>query len=396
MEVNSIWNKRFKDFYIEMANYFAVIAMSVLYSFIIFGSVFIYFYMKFIQWLPPSVSTEIIAAVVITFIFLQTRVRTFVKKADVVFLMPTEAALSSYFRNSILYSVFMDVIRLLIFMIVMSPLIKNKEVINLPFVLIILGLIILNIRLTWVEQWLTTKTQKVVHRSIRLILFSTALYFMFLGIWEISGIVIVVNFIIWFYVFGKRARGINWSFLINQEEKSKLKIYKFISLYIDVRHLERSFSRRRLLGWIVKKVVTHKQSSSHVYLFSHLFVRYDDFYYLYVRLSLIGFSIIYFLPDYGWIVALLLLFLTGYQLLPLQYSVNDSIRLYPISFNIFKKSFKKLIMNLLILQLIIINLALLIHVPEMKTFFSIVIELLFVYWFVHSFASKRISKDSIS
>ena len=155
----------------------------------------------------------------------------------------------------------------------------------------------------------------------------------------------------------RRLKGVNWSFLINQEEKSLLKIYKFINFYIDVPHLKHSFKRRKLLGWLIKKVITYKQSSSYTYLFSHLFIRYNEFYYLYVRLTLIGIGISYFFPAYGWIVAFPLLFLSGYQLLPLQYSINDSSRIYPVSTKTLKQSFQKLLMSLLIVQLLFFNLA---------------------------------------
>ncbi|HJF31979.1 MAG TPA: ABC transporter permease, partial [Sporosarcina psychrophila] len=100
MKINSIWTERARDFYIDIAKYFSIIAMSVLYSFIIFGSVFIYYYLKFLQWLPPYFQTESIASFVITLTLLKTSVRTFLKKADIIFLMPAEKKLSSYFRTS--------------------------------------------------------------------------------------------------------------------------------------------------------------------------------------------------------------------------------------------------------------------------------------------------------
>ena len=152
-------------------------------------------------------------------------------------------------------------------------------------------------------------------------------------------------------MFERKSKGVNWEYLIDLEEKNLVKIYKFINIYIDVPHLKYSFQHRKILGWGIKKTIAYKQSSSYVYLLSHLFVRYDEFYYLYVRLTLIGFSIIYFFPSHAWIVTFPILFLSGYQLLPLQYSINDSSRIYPISISVKKNSFKKLLVNLLLLQL---------------------------------------------
>jgi ABC-2 type transport system permease protein len=394
MGINSIWDERLKEFYIEIVKYFLIIAMSVFYSFIIFGSVFLYYYLKFLQWLPPYFPIEIIASLLITVTFLTTSVRTFVKKADIIYLMPAETRLSSYFRKSMFYSAFMDAIKLLIMMIIIGPLIKHSEIINIAFLITFLGLIILNVHLTWIEQWLTNKYQMLLHRVIRFLSFFTIIHFMFIGMWTIAGILMIINSTLWFYAFDKKVRGINWGFLINQEEKSLLKIYKVINIYIDVPYLKHSFKRRQLLGWWIKKAITYKQSSSYVYLFSHLFIRYDEFYYLYVRLTLIGCSIIYFLPAYGWIVTFPLLFISGYQLLPIHYSINDSSRIYPISTSTVEKSFKKLVMNLLILQLIFLNLASFSHIYHIKSIFMIFTELLFIYWFVYFFASKRIFKQT--
>lgn len=75
-------------------------------------------------------------------------------------------------------------------MVRMSSFIKNKEDVNYPFVLTILCLIILNIRLTRIEQWQTTKLQKVFRRSIRLLSYSIILYFTFLGMRETLGLLI--------------------------------------------------------------------------------------------------------------------------------------------------------------------------------------------------------------
>lgn len=195
MKINLIWTERAKDFYIDIAKYFSVIAMSVLYSFIIFGSVFIYYYLKFLQWLPPYFQTESIASFVITLTLLQTSVRTFLKKADIIFLMPAEKELSSYFRTSMFYSALMDVIRILIMMIISSPLIRHSEINTIPFLITFSGLIILNIRMAWIEQWLTGNLQKLVHSVIRSLLLFTTLYFMFTGMWIVAGFLLIINII---------------------------------------------------------------------------------------------------------------------------------------------------------------------------------------------------------
>ena len=393
MDINSIWDRRLRDFYVEIVKYFSLIAMGVFYSFIIFGSIFLYYYMKFFQWLPPFFPTEMIASLVITFTFLKSGVRTFVQKADVIFLMPAEAALSSYFRKSMFYSTFIIVIKFIFILLMFSPLIKQGGIFNAIFFITFSGLIILNIRLTWIEQWISTKLQKSIHKVISFLTFYTIIYLMFIGQWIIAGNLLIINSYLWFYVFDKKGKGINWEYLINSEEKSLLNIYKFVNLYIDVPHLKHSFKRRRFLGWLIKKRIPYKQSSTYTYLFSHLFIRYNEFYYLYVRLTLIGVSISFIFPAYGWIVAFPLLFLSGYQLLPLQYSLNNSSHIYPVAIKDLKQSFQKLLMNLLILQLLFFNFASFSPIFQIKVVIIFFMELLVIYWFVYYFAPKRIMKQ---
>ena len=354
MDMNSIWHKRFNEYYSEIIRYFSVITMSVVYSFIIFGAVFLYYYIKFLKWMPVSFPTELLAALVITSFFLTTGIRTFLKQADVIFLMPAEARLSAYFRKSMVYSACIHAMQLAVLLMIVSPLIH----LNTTVMIISLGLIILNIRLIWIEQWLVNPFQMISHRVTRFLLLSTVLYISFAGSWLMAGSLLVITLMLWFCVIEKKTTGVNWAFLIRREEKALEKIYKFIHLYIDVPQLTYAFKPRRLLGWIIKRVISYQQASAYTYLFAHLFIRYNEFYYLYVRLTIIGCAIIYFVPTYGWLITFPILFFTGYQLLPLQHSLNDHTHTYPISTTMMKKSFNILLLSLLLLQLVLLTIAL--------------------------------------
>ena len=251
--MDSIWGKRLREFYIEITKYVSIIAMSIFYSFIIFGSIFTYYYFQFLNWLPPSFPTELLASLFFAFMFLRTKVRTFMKNADIIFLTPIETHLVSYFRNSILYSALIEVIRLLFMIVIIAPLVNPREVFNIPFLIIFSGLIILNFQLTWIEQWLNNKLQYIGHRIFRFSLFSATLYLMFTGHWAVTATLVFINLILWFYIFENKTRGVNWEYLIAQEEKSLVRIYKFINIFTDVPQFKHSFNRRTILGWCIKK-----------------------------------------------------------------------------------------------------------------------------------------------
>ena len=391
MGSKTIWNDRMKAYYYEIASYFLIIGMGVFYTFLILGSVFIYYYIKFIQWLPPTIFTELIASLLIACVLLTTRIRTFVKQADIIFLFPMEKEMTGYFRKSQLFSAFLEAIKLLLALLVLSPLIRDT--ITIVFMLALLVLLLLNIRLVWVEQWLESKMQLVVHRTIRFLVTSTVIYFSLIHNWIIVGSLLLINFVLFFKMFGKEARGVKWSFLIKQEQKAVMATYRFLNLYIDVPHLKHSFSRRKFLVWFVGKWIPYKESSPHMYLFSRLFSRYNEFFYLYLRLSLIGLGVVYFFPTYGWIVILLVLFVSSYQVLPLQHSINEIVRLYPISTTRAKIAFKQFLFQLSIVQLVFLNLSSIFQVNLLQSISVISVEVIGSWWFVYFFLSKRMFNE---
>jgi len=390
MDSNQLWKKRTVEFYIIIAKYFSTIAGNVFFSLLLLGCVFVYYYLKVIQWIPSYILTEWIASLMTAAFFLRSSVRTFVQKADLVFLLPAEASLSDYFRKAMIYSAILDVVKFTIVITFMTVLINAEKVLTSPFFVLFLCMIVLNVRLTWVEQWLTMEPRRFLHKLIRFLSFTMILFFLFIGNWIIALTLLLVNYGFSIYVFPLDAKSVNWEYLLKQEEKSLLRIYKFINIYTDVHHVKRSFRRRRFLTWIIKRLTSHDQPSSFVYLYALLFVRYNDFYFLYIRLSLIGIVSVCMYPEYGWIVIPVILFLTGYQILPLQHELNEVVMLYPVSYQVKKKSLLQLLSILLIIQLLVMNVLIYIFTNSNNIIFGFSLELVFVYWFVQVFAAKRI------
>lgn len=389
MSIHKLWNVRFREFYVKMAKYFSIIGMSVFYSFLLVGTVCVYVYLNFSRILPPSFPFEFIASLLIAFLFLQTKVRTFVKKADIVFLRPMEDQLDSYFKKSIVYSRCIEIVKWTIIMAIISPIVKHT--IDLPFMIVFLSMLIFNIHLAWVKQWLYGTDEKLLHQLIRFLSFSAITYFLLTDHFVLAFFVLAIHFALFLFVFGIRRRAVNWDYLITEEEKALVRIYTFINLYMDVPQLKRSFRRRMVLSWIIKRFIKHRQSSTFSYLFLHLFIRYNDFYYLYMRLTLIGCIVIFFLPTYNLMIAFFILFITGYQLLPLYKMMNDIVQLYPISFKKRKTAFLRVLAVLLFIQLFFFNIMSLFQIDFVRSIFMLSLEVLFILVFIFIFGAKRIS-----
>lgn len=389
MDIKLLWGLRVQEFYREMFRYYSIIGANVVYFFIFISSIFIYYFNLFFQWIPPQISVGVILSLFVTYILIQTKVRTFVKRADIIFLLPLEVKLKSYFIKSLIYSFVIDVIKLVSFITVFLSLFLHTSNINLPYLFFVGGIAAYNILMKWTEQWLEDYVQLVLHRLNRFFSIYFMSYFLFINEWIFGLILMSINAIFLIYFIGKK-RNLNWQWLIVEEESALLKNFKFINFFMDVPNLKRSFRNRRLLTMIFKRCIPYSQSSTFVYLYSHLFVRYNDYFYLYLRLTLIGIFVNYAIPTSGWIFNILILLMTGLQVIPLQHEIKQSALLYPISKSQINNSFLKFVLVILYGQLFILYFAMFIHTSTAKIYY-LVIGSLFVYLFVYFFVSKRVN-----
>ncbi|WP_438824251.1 ABC transporter permease [Bacillus sp. JJ1562] len=389
MDTKTLWSLRVQEFYRKMFRYYSIIGANVVYFFLVIGSILIYYFYLFLQWMPQQISVEAILSLFVTFLLIRTKVRTFIKRADILFLLPLEVKLKSYFIKSLVYSLVIDAIKLLSFITVFLSLFLHTTNINLPILFFIVGIVAYNIFMKWTEQWVENDVQFVLHRLIRFFSLYLMCYFLFKNDWIYGLILLSLNFVYLIY-FKVKKRNLNWQWLIDEEESALLRNFKFINIFMDVPNLKRSFRNRRLLTMILKRCIPHSQSNIFVYLYSHLFIRYNDYFYLYLRLTVIGIFVNYAMPTNGWIFNLLILFMTGFQVIPLQHEIKQSALLYPISNSQMNDSFLKFVLVILYVQFFILFFTMFIHTSAFKIY-SLVIGSLFVYVFVYFFVSKRVN-----
>ncbi|MFB4159441.1 ABC transporter permease [Geomicrobium sp. JSM 1781026] len=389
MSVKTLWGSRVQEYYRKMFRYYAIIGANVFYFFLIIGSVLIYFFHLFVQWLPPELAVEVILSLIVTYILTQTKVRTFVEKADIPFLLPLESRLTPYFIRSLLYSWVIDVSKLVIFLTIFISLFLDTTSLHLLFLLFIVAIAGFNIVMKWIEQWLENRIQLLLHRLNRFLLLYFMVYFLLKDDWMYVLIFMSVH-VVYILYFMRKRRTLNWLWQIDEEERGRLKNLRFINFFIDVPSLKHSFRRRRLLTMIVQKCIPTRQSRTFIYLYAQLFVRHNDYFYLYLRLTLISIVVNFALPTSGWVFHLLIVYMTASQIIPLQHQLKQTAMLYPISKAQIKASFLKFVLIILYVQLFIVSVPLFIHL-SIASVFGLVIGSLFVYVFVNHFLSKRVN-----
>src|SRR5699024_12111369 len=103
---------------------------------------------------------------------------------------------------------------------------------------------------------------------------------------------------------------------------------------VNVPNMAKRMKKRRLLAKVIERVVPFKHSATFTYLYRLTFLRSSDYFNLYVRLTVIGGIVIYFIPNM-WVkiaISLLFIYMTCFQLIPLFHHYRTSIwmDLYPV------------------------------------------------------------------
>src|SRR5699024_12331274 len=91
--------------------------------------------------------------------------------------------------------------------------------------------------------------------------------------------------------------------------------------------MAKRMKKRRLLAKVIERVVPFKHSATFTYLYRLTFLRSSDYFTLYVRLTVIGGIVIYFIPNM-WVtiaISLLFIYMTIFQLIPLFHHYRTSI-----------------------------------------------------------------------
>ncbi|MBY0095260.1 ABC transporter permease [Mesobacillus maritimus] len=394
-----LWKERFALFAKETGRYLRYIFnghLVVVFLFLLGTAGF--YYQEWIKTLDPEFPAAIIMAVVLAFMLTYSPTLTFLSEADKIFLLPLETKLGDYFKRGMMLSLVLQSYLLLIFLAVFMPMYVKVTGTSfrlfIPFlvVLVILKGINLFIRRK-VEYDIDSSTHKVdsvvrffVNGVMLYLLFSEA-SFILIGV---PAVLLVLYAI--FYNRQAKDKGLKWEHLIEQEEKRMGAFYRIANLFTDVPKLKDRVKRRKWLDIFLGNIAfSQKNTFSHIYL--RTFFRSGDYFGLFLRLTVIGALGIYFLT-YGpgqTILALLFLYLTGFQLLPLwnHHQHKLWLDLYPVGAAIKEMAFTKLLTMIMFIQTVVFGLVILVKQDLLTAGSTVILGMFFTLAFVHIYSKKR-------
>ncbi len=130
---------------------------------------------------------------------------------------------------------------------------------------------------------------------IRFICNSLFVYFLIEHISLISvGIVLAVMaiYLLMIHQMVKR-KPMNWEYLIAEEGKKMMLLYRIANMFVDVPALKERVARRKWLDFVLS-IIGEKRT--YLYLYTRTFLRSGNYFGLYIRLLAIGGILLYFIP----------------------------------------------------------------------------------------------------
>lgn len=361
--LQEVWSKRFNHYINEVQKYMRFVFTGHLALVLVFviGAVG-YQYSEWLKVVSDAFPGEWIEATVVGLILAFSRPVTLLREPDQVYLLPLESKMSYFFKKALNWTFWSQVGLAAIVYIVGIPLLK--AVTELSTLMIWLGLAIviilkyLNVQIEFNYRYCNRGSNTVIDRIVRVMISILAVQSMITSNFTLV-IIFIVLFIFYNSSLKKRVnkQPIPYEHFVKLEQNRMMGFYRFANYFTDVPHLHGSIRRR---GWLnfVYNLIPYRKDNAQNYLVFRTFIRTDDHFYLWVRLTLVSGLIAIFvnIPIVTWIVAGALSFATTLQL---KYALLSSPdfrmdRLYPIAGNLRKKAVQKVLRIFMVIQAFIV------------------------------------------
>lgn len=361
-----------------------------------------YYYQNWLKGLSAGFPAEMIMAVCIGLFLTYSPVYNLLLEADQVFLLPLENKMKKYFYHSGIVSfVFQGYILLLllaVFMPMYAHVSKKGFHLFIPFLIILLAVKAVNLACSWRIQYFVQASVYRIDIIVRYFINAVFAFLLFKQAQPLFIVILAAVLFFYYYSFYARTKNssLKWDSLITNEAKRMNSFYRFASLFTDVPKLKESVKRRKYLDFFLKPIHFSQHKTYH-YLFTRTFLRSGDYLGLFTRLTAIGIIVIYFLTfGIGQVLlAVIFLYLTGFQLLPLWKHHQNKfwIDLYPVPANDKTAAYVNLMMAILSIQTIIFSVVLFLKKEWSYGLLEFLLGIIFDYLFVYIYSKKRITAE---
>ncbi|MFY4774242.1 ABC transporter permease [Metabacillus sp. RGM 3146] len=404
--VEEIWNKRLEEHLTEVRSYTRYMFNDHLLIVLVFmlggGAVW---YSNWLKHVPAGFPAFWIMALVYALVMLSTSVRTLLKEADIVFLLPLEKQMKLYFKKAIPYSYFSQLYMLLIPIVIFAPLyFAVKETSAQSYLLIVFQLLLIkgwNLWVNWLSSFTEDFSSKTAEIVIKFILNTLVTYFVLsVQLLFVLPLYVIMALLLLYYLKTAAGKGLKWEKLIEQENGKKQSFYRLANLFTDVPKLKKQAKRRKYLDWILS-AISYRREHAYKYMFARAFIRGTDYFGVFIRLTIICGLILIFagINTIGAVILVMsAVFLTGVQLIGLHkhYDLLMMPDLYPVSEESKKKGFYEVLQTVLLVQSAILAIFLLASAKWVEGGAGLLAGVVFTLLFVQGYVRARLNKSSRS
>lgn len=299
--LHEVWSKRLQKYTVEVQNYLKYIVtghIAVVLLFALGAAGFAY--SEWVQDIPPDFPGALLLAVVFGVLLAYSPPATLLKEADMVYFLPLESKLDEFLKPALKWTFFSQLYLPVLAFIVSLPMVNALY--GLPSSLLI-GLPILVLMMKWwnIQTEFSFRKAKAGHKAWldRLVRFSIVAIFVYTFV--LSQLLIAIIALFGMIIYGKwvkqQAEGkpFPYEHFIGLEENRMLRFYQFANYFTDVPHIKGKIKERGWLNWVYRFIKSGPQNA-HYYLVWRTFIRSDELFYLWVRLTLISMAGAWLIP----------------------------------------------------------------------------------------------------
>ena len=401
--MNDIWKKRSTQQQKKMMRYLKYVLNDhfVIVCLFLFGALG-YAYSEVLKNLSDHFQYgRLIAIFFLTGLIFIGKLATFLKEADIVFLLPKEKELKTYLILAKRYSIILPTIVIILGTSIIMPLLvatsSFKFVDMFFFVIYLLVMKSLELEIQHLCMKISNLQEKNKVRFLFLLvsLIGTGLL-IFISPLVGIGYAFFLH-LLWLRSGGEYRNNLlyQWQNMVKRETMRVQHIYQFINLFTDVPTMKSTVKRRKYLDVLLNRnKKEHKKTYS--YLYTRAFLRGTEYSGLFIRLTLIAMVLTLFAEPFflQLLLALLFLYLTGFQLIPLYFHFDNMAMavLYPTDKIQKLKAIKEILFNILLVESFGIIIASLIVLSMGEVLILTVSLIVFNFLFSYFYLPIRIKK----
>ena len=340
---------------------------------IVLGAVLI----NYSKWIAIASKVElysvyIAATVVFSYYLVSTKIKTYIKEADAVFLLPLEKYYRKVGLKTVINSTVVHIITVVIFYFATKPITNLIGNIDRLSIFMLLIVIIWNNLLKYLQ---VIHYKEIIWSKLLLfiVIFMQLLVVFFddIAIRIIYLISIIVLAVFTYYIMKNAGNKLNAKdqekYVVNWNQaadydKHRIESYlKFVNMFVDVPLSGVKVARRKYFDILLPKLTkdNFKKENSFKYYYYRVFLRQENTVYLALRLMLLAVLVIFSFKN-TYVSGLAIIsysYLTIIQLVPLYKQMSNNIwhSILPVSEDIKIKSYKQLLTSVMIVTTLLLG-----------------------------------------